>query len=412
MNRPRLLVLSHVLPFPGNAGQEQRVRETLVSARHRFRVTFATAAPASDHPGLRAELAPFCDEVLLLESRYHASPVHRGWHRFRAGAYAAATGLKTSNYVIGKLEFSPDRIDELVSGREFDVALFEYWHAASAAARLSSRGIPCVLDMHDILWQGRAQRLREDSAVPKPIQQWWVHRYRRREERAWSAFDALIAINGDEREYVRPFLRAGVPVFYAPMGTDLQKWSYRWAPAQPPRLAYYGGLGTAHNRRSAIQCYRDIMPLIWSTHPTTQLWLVGSRPSAELQALAADERVVVTGFIKEPQGTLATMTAVLCPWQGTYGFRSRLVEVMALGVPVVASPDAVAGMGLSEGNGLFLADDAGGFAFAASRLISEPDLASEQSRRARQQTEALFSLDNTYDRLMRELEGWLGQRRT
>lgn len=409
VKRRRLLVLSHVLPFPGSAGQEQRVRETLAAARGTFHVTFATSAPVSNHAATRSRLASLCDEVLLLPSRYNRSVVHRVFHRAMAVAYAIGTGLKTSNYVIGRLEFTPERIDALVQGHQFDAVLFEYWHAAASTRKLQARGIRCALDMHDILWKGREQRLLEHSVVPAPLRRWSVSRYKKAEEHSWTMFDGLVAINEQERDYVRQRVATGVPVFYAPMGADLKKWAYNWQPTTPARVAYYGGLGTAHNQRSALQCYHEIMPIVWSDHPTAQLWLVGGNPSAELIALRKDPRVVVTGFVPRVQETLSSMTTVLCPWRGTYGFRSRLVEVMAIGVPVIASPDAVAGMGMTVGDGLFLAESVPEFASHALRLVSEPDFALQQSRLARQQTERLFSLEATYLALMRDLNLWLAQ---
>jgi glycosyltransferase involved in cell wall biosynthesis len=105
------------------------------------------------------------------------------------------------------------------------------------------------------------------------------------------------------------------------------------------------------------------------------------------------------------------MSAVICPWSGTYGFRSRLIEVMALGVPVVASPDAVFGMELEEGSGLFLGANGNELAGHVLRLLENPAFAGEQSRLAREQVNRLFSYDNTYIALMDELSLWLRKRK-
>ena len=371
-----------------------------------FHVTFLTFAPEGAHSDLEIKLKELCDEVLILPSFYNASVVHRLWHHARGAVYAMLTGLKASNYAIGKVEFSPERIAALLHSRSFDLALYEYWHAEATVPLLKRKGIRCVLDMHDILWQGRLQRLQERTSVPAAFRNFAVARYRAREEKAWRAFDAIVAINQDEQSYVRERVAGEVPVFYAPMGTDLSKWEYRWSPADPPRIAYYGALGNAHNQRSALQCYSEIMPNIWTDHPHAQLWLIGSKPSEELLALADDPRVVVTGFVRDVQEVLCSMTVVLCPWKGTYGFRSRLVEVMATGVPVVASPDAVAGMGMQEGEGLFLAENSSQFAQLTNELLRDRSFLHEQSLKARAQMEKLFSLESTYHRLTRELLEW------
>ena len=249
--------------------------------------------------------------------------------------------------------------------------------------------------------------MNEKGAIPAAVRNFSVARYRKREERAWRAFDAIVAINEDEQAYVKEHVPSEVPVFHAPMGTDLSKWTYLWSPARPARVAYYGALGNSHNQRSAMQCYREIMPSVWEHHPDAELWLVGSKPSDELLNLTKDPRVVVTGFIEDVKETLSSMTVVLCPWKGTYGFRSRLVEVMATGVPVVASPDAVAGMGMEEEAGLFLATSSLEFAHFANALLSTSSFAQEQSLKAREQTERLFSLESTYHRMTRELLQWL-----
>ena len=108
-HKRRLLVLSHVLPFPRDGGQHQRVFQTLNAARDRFHVTFATIATANADR-VRQELLTVCDDLVLLPSAYGRSAASRLFHRAAGTLYAATTGLKRSNYEIGCVEFSRDRI--------------------------------------------------------------------------------------------------------------------------------------------------------------------------------------------------------------------------------------------------------------------------------------------------------------
>ena len=104
------------------------------------------------------------------------------------------------------------------------------------------------------------------------------------------------------------------------------------------------------------------------------------------------------------------MTAILCPWSGQYGFRSRLIEVMALGIPVIASPDAVFGMGLGPAQGVFLGKDDPTFVQRTLDLLEDPQLAKNQSFCARKHVEKNFSLEGTYGKLVIELEEWIKAR--
>jgi glycosyltransferase involved in cell wall biosynthesis len=409
--KPKLLILSHVLPFPRRNGQQQRVFNTLQAARERFHTTFLSTTAPQNEDALRSQLLTVCDEAILLPSLYEASRFSKLWHRLWGSLFVLKTGLKFSNYLLGRTEFSPARIAPLLKRHQFDCVLVEYWHATATVPTFRQHQVPCVLDMHNVLWQSHLQKLDADRSLAD----WWRRRsfdnYKSAEEASWKQYDGVIAITREEHAYVQPRVAPDAQTFYAPMGVDLSDWDYSWQPHNPPRVAFYGGLSSLHNQEAALRCYETIMPRIWQKFPQAELWLVGSNPPPRLLALNEDPRVRVTGFVEKVQNVLCHMTTVLCPWEGTYGFRSRLIEVMALGVPVVATPNAVDGMELQEGEGLLLANDDAGLAEKAISLLSDARWAAEQSRQARRQVEALYGLPNTYGRLTHELADWLENRK-
>ena len=406
----RLLIISHVLPWPGEAGQQLRVRYALAAAVRKFQVDFLTFAPAGKRKEVEDQLAALGCRPIVLTSRQTDSPLSRLRFMLGASLFALCTGMKSSNYVIGRVELSPSRIRSAVKPWEYSAVLYEYFHAVDSVPVFQSAGVPSILDMHNVLWKSREERLKESVAWPAWIKRVSLTRYRRREESAWDQFDALIAINRREHDMVHARKRPDQKLFYAPMGTDLSRWPYCWQPATPPRLAYYGGLASAHNEAAALRCYECIMPLIWRRFPDTELWLVGSNPTQRLRNLTSDHRVKVTGFVAVVQHLLITMSLVLCPWTGTYGFRSRIVEVMALGVSVVAPPAAVDGMELESGRGIILANSDQALAEQSLGLLSAPKQLELQSRLARSEMERLYGLEITYGRLMKELREWVNTR--
>lgn len=410
--KPKLVVVSHVLPFPRNAGQNQRVYYTLLAFRHVFHVTFLTVAPPDQQEAVRRRLLELCDDAIVLRAHYHARPFSKVWHRAAGTGYALAHGLKLSNYVVGVVEFAPPRLNAVLSQHSFDAALFEYWHAFEATGPFRTRGIPTVLDMHDILWRSFERQCAGWGIAPPGLKRRFVNAYRTREEDAWQRFDAIIAINRDEMEYVRRRVPDAMHLFYTPMGTDLHQWPFGPRLALPPRVAYYGGLASARNAAGALQCFHDIMPHVWERRPEVELWIVGSNPPPSVQALQKEDgRVRVTGTVEKPADILRTMTCVFCPWEGAFGFRSRLIEVMALGVPVVATPDAAAGMDLDAGEGIVYGSTPRELGAEALKLLEDPDLWGSQSRAARAQVECKYTIENTYGRLARELSEWLGARK-
>jgi glycosyltransferase involved in cell wall biosynthesis len=400
--RPRLAFLSHVLPFPGEAGQQHRVRYLLEALRRRFEVVFITADRIAGDRAALGEVRQFVDETAILPSPIR-SRAARLRHGMVGAGYVATTALKRSNYVIGRVEFAPDRLRPVVGNAEFDLAMFEYWYATPSVAVFHERAVPVVLDMHDILWRVRDAQLSQRRLVPAWVRAALVARYRRCEEAAWRAYDGLIAINREEERYVRRCVGSDVPVFYGPMGVDLRRWPYRWSPPAAPNVAFYGGLGNARAERDVLRCYERILPAVWSAVPDTTFLIIGSNPGARLRALASDERVRVLGFVSDVGTVLARVSAVLCPFSGTYGFRSRIVEVMATGAPTVVSSDAVHGMELDDGAGILLRDDDDALARATVALLRDPSWATQISRKGREQVVKHFGFEDTYGRLTDEL---------
>jgi len=373
-------------------------------------VDFLTFASSAQRHEVEQQLMNFGCRPIVLPSRLADGSFSKLRFALGASLFALCTGMKSSNYAIGKVEFSPARIRSAVDPRDYNAVIYEYFHAVDSVPLFRNAGVPAILDMHNVLWKSWEERLNEKTAWPTWFKRAALDRYRRGEESAWDQFDGLVAINRSEQDLVQVRLWPAQKVFYAPMGTDLSRWPACWQPANPPRLAYYGGLASAHNEAAALRCHQRIMPVIWQRFPDAELWLVGSNPTERLRSLTSDSRVKVTGFVEDVQEVLKTMSLVLCPWAGTYGFRSRIVEVLALGVPVVATPAAVDGMELESGRGITLADSDEALAERALELLSAPNQLAAQSRLARSEMERLYSLENTYGRLMTELREWLETR--
>jgi glycosyltransferase involved in cell wall biosynthesis len=409
-SRFRLLVISHVLPFPGVSGQQLRVRHMIEAGASQFDIDFLTYAASDRVAEARMQLTDLGCNPIVLPARLQRNGLQRWTNLLKTGLFILSTGLKSSNYSIGKVQLSPVRIQKAINRGDYNIVLYEYFHAVDSVELFSPAGVATVLDTHNVLWKSLERHLPERPFPLGSTRRAHLARYRRREEEAWRRFDAVIAINRSEQQTIQAQLRPSQKLFYAPMGTDLSFWPYCWKPAIPQRVAYYGGLGSPHNEAAALQCCREIMPMVWNTFPDAELWLVGSNPSARLRKLADNPRVKVTGFVDRVRDVLSTMSLVLCPWSGTYGFRSRIVEVMALGVPVIATPDAVDGMELQSGKGIILVDSVSVMTQKALELLSTPQQLEAQSRLARSAMERLYSLENTYGCLMEDLRGWLETR--
>ncbi len=399
----KILIISGVKPFPGNSGQQMRVRNSLRALRRQFHVTFLTVGKKNEIPAIKQALGNYVDESLVLPSLATDGGLRGLFYKVMSALYSVVTGLKRSNFILGRVELTPHRVREFCDLRRYDLVLFEYWHTHRIAKYCNQTGIPAVLDMHDILWQTyRVYLARHRSPLVKFLAPMYLSAYKRAEESAWRQYDRLIAISQGEAEY----LKGRIPdykILQISMGIDLEKWPFNRRPVKPPRFGFFGSMSGEQNRRQARYCVREIMPLIWRKLPLAEFWIIGANPTEDLLALQSDDRINVTGFVEDVQAVLSELTAVQCPWEGTYGFRSRLVEVMCLGCPVIATPDAVSGMGFEREKGLFISRKKEDFAAISLKLAEDEKWSQTMSRAARKQIEEKYSFQATYGRLAEEL---------
>ena len=277
MSKPRLLIISHVLPFPGSSGQQRRVLNTLRATAKQFHVTFVTVAAQERIEETRRNLSVLCDESIVLASCYVASRISKIWHSAASVIYAACKGLKRTNYLIGQVELSASRLEAELKANGFDLALFEYWHGVGAARllkkkrhRVSSISTTCWSITTRPTLPGTRQSRGSGKDGPLPNTNTTEHS-------AWKAFDGLVIMNHEEEGVVRRVI-GEKPLFYAPMGSDLTEWPDRWEPSHPVRVGYYGGLGNRANQNDALTCHSHVMPAVWRSFPAAELVVGGQQP--------------------------------------------------------------------------------------------------------------------------------------
>lgn len=161
-----------------------------------------------------------------------------------------------------------------------------------------------------------------------------------------------------------------------PNGVDLDHFAPVSAPRQRNTVVMSGKMSYHANVTAAHYLVQEIMPLVWAERPDVQVWLVGKDPPRSVQALAEGEgvagRVRVTGMVPDVRDFLQYTTLAVAPILYGAGIQNKVLEAMACGAPVVASPQATSALGVTPGEELFVAEDSDTFAKAIMALLDDP----------------------------------------
>ncbi len=157
-------------------------------------------------------------------------------------------------------------------------------------------------------------------------------------------------------------------------------------------LWFVGGFQHPPNVDAVRWFLQDIWPAVEAALPGVRLHIVGSRMPDDLRSLA-DTRVEVHGFVENLDRFLDGCRLSIAPLRYGAGVKGKINMAMAHGQPVIATPIAVEGMHVVDGEHVLVAADAAGFADAIVRAYSDGDLWERLSRNGLLNVERHFSFD-------------------
>lgn len=106
------------------------------------------------------------------------------------------------------------------------------------------------------------------------------------------------------------------------------------------RLIFSGVMDFAPNYEGALWFIDKVFPLVLKRHPDAKLVVAGMNPVPELTACAS-EHVHVTGFVKDMGAEIACSSLYISPMISGSGFKNKIIEALANGTYVVATPMSV-----------------------------------------------------------------------
>jgi glycosyltransferase involved in cell wall biosynthesis len=149
------------------------------------------------------------------------------------------------------------------------------------------------------------------------------------------------------------------------------------------------------NANSAHFLIDNVMPRVWEQLSQARLILVGR--GLELHE-ELDPRIEVRGFVDDLPGVYAEAGCALVPLLESGGSPLKLIEAMAYGMPIVATPLAARGVdGLERGIHYLKGEGADEFASAVARALSGK--AGDVGAEARKLAESEYSIEALARRL-------------
>jgi sugar transferase (PEP-CTERM/EpsH1 system associated) len=214
------------------------------------------------------------------------------------------------------------------------------------------------------------------------------------ERRVARAFDESVLCTPLEQEIFRRAI-PGASSIVLRNGVDLDHYRPRPERAEPGHLAFVGVMDYLPNVDGCTWFVREILPRIRERQPDVRFTIIGSRPTPEVLALGSEPGVTVTGFVDDPREYLARASISVAPLRIARGIQNKVLEALAMGLPVVGTTSATQGVEGRPGRDFLLADTVEEQGQAICELLDDPAAARELGARGRRFVEERYDWEAT-----------------
>lgn len=263
--------------------------------------------------------------------------------------------------------------------REYDLVHVEHLRGAEIVrVALAGVGLPLVFDSVDCISLLFERVLRRGGSVAvRAVALLDLARTRRYEADCLASFQQILTTSPEDRWALQTLASQfgyedTAPIEVIPNGVDLAYFAPGDTPPEPATVIFSGKLSYHANEAAALYLLRQIMPIVWRQRSEVHVLIAGANPPPAVRALAANPRVTVTGYLPDLRKAMARATLAASPIRYGVGIQNKVLEALAMGLPVVASPQATVALNARRGRDLLVASTAEEFASAILGLLDDP----------------------------------------
>jgi glycosyltransferase involved in cell wall biosynthesis len=276
-----------------------------------------------------------------------------------------------------------DRIALLVREWRPDVVRLECLPMGQFAEPAAERGAVLVLAAYDSFAESASEALASTYRLKRAFAALQLARWRRYERSIVRRADAVVTFTPRDRAVYARAADGATPVAEVALRSPFPDRAFDAVGTSPPEVLFVGNFVHPPNVDAALRLVRAIAPRVWASASDVRITIVGHEPPELLRALAS-ERVTVTGTVSDVEPYLARAAVVAVPLRLGGGMRVKVLEALAFGKAVVATPRALEGLDVHDGVELRIADDADAIAGAIVALLRAPEARIAMGARARE----------------------------
>lgn len=401
----RILVLTQVLVYPPDAGPKVKTLQVLRHLAAQHDVIYCTYVRSDKEAQEAEKLREICKRVITIPlKRSKVNDV-----RFLMESLVTGTSFMLRRD--DRLAMH-QAVRQLLQEERIDVLHVDQLNMMRFVPPDWSGTV--ILDEHNAVWQV-FERLHKGASNPAK------HRFFGREARiirkiegnACRRAQVVLAVSEQDKQALQTIAGKSVPIEVVPITVDAESFTPIWQvrDPQPNRLLTIGTMFWFPNNEGVTWWLREGYEQLRTMCPGITYDIVGARPPHSLQVLAERyEGVKLHGYVADAIPFWTHASALAVPLLSGGGVRVKILEAMAMGVPVISTTIGCEGLDVRNDEHLLIADTPEAFAHACAKVLQDQELALHLASNARQlildrydAKVALQTLDAIYEQVQNSM---------
>ncbi|MFT5513273.1 MAG: glycosyltransferase involved in cell wall biosynthesis [Bacteroidia bacterium] len=342
-------------------------------------------------------LIAFVESKSELQYKKDLDPIFKEVHliyqpKWKSYLYSALNVLDTMPFQLAyfKSNLMSKQIHSFLDTTKIDVIHTQHLRMSQYTRALKK--YPRILDLPDaysLYWKRRKE-------VDRP---WWNRLFDTLEskrvieaEKVVFDYDLNLVCSVEDRDHLLK-IHPGSKVKLLRNGVDLETFSFNNHDySRAKTLLFTGNMDYAPNVDAVVYFVENMWTQLTKSHPEIKLVIAGQRPVKQVLDLAS-KNIQITGFVQDISDMYRQADIVIAPLRFGAGTQNKVLEALAMGVPVVCTDIGFKGLEIESGDGVFHAANDNQFIDHVSALLASKELRESTGQRGLKLAQTKFSWD-------------------
>lgn len=387
----KILLIHHRLPYPLHSGMD-KVRFNLIKTLHKeHQVDIIFPYDYESEIKIPEELSKFCNTIISIPVKLTYLKI-KSEKRFYLKRMWTQLIKRIPNYISN--DYQPElakKIEEITSNNDYQIVQTLSDVTGKYQQNIKGKAIKIAGPMDDTLSSAWTNMIAENKWRKKIG--WYIEYLARKkwQPALCAKVDLAFFFSINDLNKIKKYCKNCKLEVLPAIIEEKEDWDPESPQkTEPDSVIFIGGLGSYFNKHAVIFFAKEVLPHIIKQNPEVKFIVVGQSPDKEILSLK-NKNVNITGKVDDIRQYIEKASVYVSPIYAGSGFKTKIVEALRFGKPVISTEKGVQGLADLGNNTIVIENKPEPFAEKVIKLLKDDNIRIQYAYRSRKLFEKSYS---------------------